>query len=79
MHSFLIVLIVLMLLQCIVYFYSNEEQITFQAPSEQERQLWMDAMDGKEPVIDFICQLDIRTVVFLMWLLYLQHRLYLIL
>ncbi|XP_060063542.1 rho GTPase-activating protein 26-like isoform X2 [Ylistrum balloti] len=29
---------------------SRQDQITFQSPSDQDRKLWMDVMDGKEPV-----------------------------
>ncbi|XP_069130249.1 rho GTPase-activating protein 26-like isoform X4 [Argopecten irradians] len=29
---------------------SRQDQITFQSPSDQDRKLWMDVMDGKEPM-----------------------------
>ncbi|MEJ1281420.1 hypothetical protein NN561_012370 [Cricetulus griseus] len=32
--------------------------ITLQAPSEANRRLWMEAMDGKEPVSGFYCTID---------------------
>jgi len=31
------------------YIYRTDT-MTFQAPSEQDRKLWMDVMDGREPV-----------------------------
>lgn len=35
------------------YFFRPNITYTFQALSEEDRKLWMDAMDGKEPVSIF--------------------------
>ena len=37
-------------------FVSRSAPLTFQALSEEDRKLWLDAMDGKEPV----CCLTVR-------------------
>lgn len=41
---------------CVCYCSHRNMPVTFQALSERERKLWMEAMDGKEPVSSFfIC------------------------
>lgn len=43
-------------LNCVCYCFHRNMPVTFQALSERERKLWMEAMDGKEPVsLFFIC------------------------
>lgn len=41
-------------LNCVCYCFRRNMPVTFQALSERERKLWMEAMDGKEPVSLFL-------------------------
>jgi len=43
-------------MSCFLYFLFLRPGIiyTFQALSEDDRKLWMDVMDGKEPVFEYI-------------------------
>ena len=41
-----------LLRNCELFIYFRPEPLTFQAVSQEDMQLWLDAMDGKEPVSD---------------------------
>jgi len=62
-----------MIKEASLFFFSRPNvTYTFQALSEEDRKLWMDAMDGKEPVSNLTHFNDIRMVAFITFLSFIE-------